>query len=82
MLRRPIATPPATPPADPRAEGPPEWQNTCPAPLDLEPVELPPPARPAPRQQPPLKEVLKGLDSRELEGQTVFDQLFGPPIKR
>jgi hypothetical protein len=31
-----------------------------------------------PRVQPPLREVLKGLDARELEGQTVFDQLFGP----
>ncbi len=42
-----------------------------------------PPPKPAadtaPRPQPPLKEVLKGLDTRELEGPTVFDQLFGPP---
>jgi len=30
-----------------------------------------------PRTQPPLREVLKGLDTRELEGETVFDQLFG-----
>jgi hypothetical protein len=30
------------------------------------------------RQQPPLKEVMQGLDARELEGETVFDQLFGP----
>ena len=37
----------------------------------------PPPA--APRPQPPLREVLKGLDVRELEGETVFDQLFGLP---
>ena len=29
------------------------------------------------RVQPPLREVLKGLDARELEGETVFDQLFG-----
>jgi len=28
-----------------------------------------------------LREVLKGLDARELEGQTVFDQLFGPTAK-
>jgi hypothetical protein len=35
---------------------------------------------PAPqRPQPPLREVLKGLDARELEGETVFDQLFGLP---
>jgi hypothetical protein len=27
--------------------------------------------------QPPLREVLKGLDARELEGETVFDQSFG-----
>jgi len=33
------------------------------------------------RRQPPLREVLKGLDARELEGQTVFDQLFGPTAK-
>jgi len=37
-----------------------------------------PAAIPGSRPQPPLQEVLKGLDSRELEGQTVFDQLFGP----
>lgn len=37
-----------------------------------------PGATPGRRPQPPLQEVLKGLDSRELEGQTVFDQLFGP----
>ena len=36
-------------------------------------------AAPSPRRvQPPLREVLKGLDARELEGETVFDQLFGP----
>jgi hypothetical protein len=39
--------------------------------------DLPPPA--PPRPQPPLREVLKGLDVRELEGETVFDQLFGLP---
>ena len=33
----------------------------------------------APRPQPPLREVLKGLDVRELEGETVFDQFFGLP---
>jgi hypothetical protein len=33
---------------------------------------------PGTRVQPPLQEVLKGLDARELEGETVFDQLFGP----
>lgn len=33
---------------------------------------------PQPRRQPPLREVLKGLHVRELEGETVFDQLFGP----
>ena len=30
------------------------------------------------RRQPPLREVLKGLDARELEGESVFNQLFGP----
>ena len=54
------------------------WQRTTPGGL--------PPAAPAPaiatqtgpREQPPLQEVLRGLDARELEGETVFDQLFGP----
>lgn len=32
---------------------------------------------PGRRHQPPLQEVLKGLEARELEGQTVFDALFG-----
>ncbi len=36
------------------------------------------PVAPVNRAQPPLQEVLQGLDARELEGQTVFDQLFGP----
>ena len=31
------------------------------------------------RPQPPLREVFKGLDVRELEGETVFDQLFDWP---
>lgn len=31
------------------------------------------------RPQPPLREVLQGLDVRELDGETLFDQLFGPP---
>lgn len=48
-------------------EGSIDWQDTRPSQLD----------EPAPRVQPPLKEVLQGLDARELEGQTVFDQLFG-----
>jgi hypothetical protein len=35
---------------------------------------------PAPqRPQPPLREVLKGLDVRELGGETVFDPLVGLP---
>ena len=33
----------------------------------------------AARPQPPLREVLEGLDVRELEGETVFDQFFGLP---
>lgn len=48
-------------------EGSIEWEDTRPSQMD----------EPMPRQQPPLKEVLQGLDARELEGQTVFDQLFG-----
>ncbi len=54
------------PPDPTRASGD-AWAQTCPS-------ELP---APAPRRQPPLREVLQGLDSRELEGPTVFDQLFG-----
>jgi hypothetical protein len=27
-----------------------------------------------------MREVIKGLDTRELEGQTVFDQLFGDEL--
>lgn len=44
------------------------WAETCPGALDT----------PEPRRQPPLREVLHGLDCRELEGPTVFDELFGP----
>ena len=59
---------PSRPPAKPAPAPDDAWQQTRPSPLQ--------PA--TPRVQPPLKEVFKGLDSRELEGQTVFDQLFGP----
>lgn len=45
-----------------------DWQNTQPGGLPA-----------AARRHPPLTEVLQGLDARELEGQTVFDQLFGHP---
>ena len=38
---------------------------------------LPPPA--TPRPQPPLREVFKGLEVRELEGETIFDQFFDLP---
>ena len=47
------------------------WQDTQPGGLT--------PASRMVRKHPPLTEVLQGLDARELEGQTVFDQLFGPP---
>lgn len=63
MNRRRKPPPPA--PATGRA-----WQRTRPSPL---------PDEVSARPQPPLKEVIKGLDARELEGETVFDQLFGPP---
>jgi hypothetical protein len=55
------------------------WQTTRPSPLPETPVV--PASR---RQQPPLQEVIRGLDARELQGETVFDQLFGetPPTKR
>ena len=54
------------PPDPTRASGD-AWAQTCPSELTA----------PAPRRQPPLREVLQGLDSREQEGPTVFDQLFG-----
>jgi hypothetical protein len=55
----------------------PAWQAT--APVGLAPLKEPATAAgPGRRPQPPLREVLKGLDARELEGPTVFDQLFGP----
>jgi hypothetical protein len=60
--RRPTA-------ANPSAAAGREWQPTQAGALLPEPPS---------RRQPPLREVLKGLDLRELEGQTVFDQLFGP----
>ena len=47
-----------------------DWQDT-------QPGELPAAISVALRRHPPLTEVLQGLDARELEGQTVFDQLFG-----
>lgn len=49
-----------------------DWPDTLPG-------ALPAVAVAAARPQPPLTEVLQGLDARELEGQTVFDQLFGHP---
>ncbi len=57
--------PPATP-VDPGRARPPTRPGDLPQPA---------PSRP----QPPLREVLKGLEVRELEGETVFDQLFGLP---
>ncbi len=56
-------------PPDPARAPDDAWAQTRPSTLSA----------PAPRRQPPLREVLQGLDSRELEGQTVFDQLFGAP---
>lgn len=54
------------------------WQHTVPGELPLDGLEPGPVVRPLSRVQPPLQEVLQGLDARELEGETVFDQLFGP----
>lgn len=64
----------------PPSQPDPAWQATRPSPL----AELP---SAGPRRQPPLVEKFKGLDTRELEGPTVFDQLFGatpaaPPSQR
>ena len=62
--------------SDPRPTARPgrAWQRTSPSPLPDTPV-----VPTSQRQQPPLQEVINGLDARELEGETVFDQLFGPP---
>ena len=57
----------------PPAQTGPAWQRSRPG--DLQPLPS------APRAQPPLREVIKGLDARELEGETVFDQLFGATPK-
>lgn len=60
------------------------WQRTTPGALDAlatrtaAPASAPAGAPTGRRVQPPLQEVLQGLDTRELEGPTVFDQLFGP----
>ncbi len=47
------------------------WQSTRPLPLATPPETS--------QNQPPLTEVLHGLDSRELDGDTLFDRLFGDP---
>lgn len=52
------------------------WQDTTPG--ELAPAAGTDAIRRSTRVQPPLQEVLQGLDARELEGETVFDQLFGP----
>lgn len=52
------------------------WQDTQPGEL---PASMPASPLAVARRHPPLTEVLQGLDARELEGQTVFDQLFGHP---
>ncbi len=54
------------------------WQHTIPSELPLDGLEPGPVLQPRSRVQPPLREVSQGLDARELEGETVFDQLFGP----
>jgi hypothetical protein len=54
------------------------WQHTVPGDLPLDGLEPAAAVRPLSRMQPPLLEVLQGLDARELEGETVFDQWFGP----
>ena len=52
------------------------WQDTTPGMLTTTAVAAP--GKPGSRVQPPLQEVLQGLEARVLEGETVFDQLFGP----
>ena len=55
------------------------WQVTNPSPLQ----DAPPPDEQQPGAPtaggPPLTEVLRGLHSRELDTDSVFDQFFGPP---
>lgn len=54
-----------------------DWQHTLPVDLMLDESGRDAVLRPLSPVQPPLREVLQGLDARELEGETVFDQLFG-----
>ncbi len=63
-------------PSDSRSQA--RQASAAPSPAGPSPAAPDAAATPAPRVQPPLQEVLKGLDTRELEGETVFDQLFGP----
>ena len=55
------------------------WQVTNPSPLQDAPMpDAQRPGAPA-TGLPPLTEVLRGLHSRELDTDSVFDQFFGPP---
>ena len=74
------ARPAGTPSTHPR------WEDTTPMPR-LEPLLAQTEARAAAaapvetgqhKPEPPFKRVTKGLEIRELEGQTLFDQFFGP----
>ena len=61
----------------------PQWEDTAPMPR-LEPRAAA--AAPAPatggNAEPPFERVAQGLEMRELEGPTVFDQLFGGKSRR
>lgn len=69
------------PSPDPQTQSPTAWEDTAPMPK-LEPALAWPPSpaaagairRPLPL---PLKPTIQGLEVKELESQTVFDQLFG-----
>jgi hypothetical protein len=80
----PRTTPGVLPPAVAAAAARPVVPARAPVPpapaAPLQPVPRRPGADPASAQAlPPLQEVFKGLDARELESQSVFDQLFGTP---
>jgi hypothetical protein len=62
-----------------------QWQDTTPMPL-CEPWTVPAVTGqvrdPRRQHEPPFEQITQGLEMRELESQTVFDQLFGSLPRR
>ena len=62
----------------------PQWQDTTPLPLRrpraapaTNPAVAGQPAGAKPQTDPPFEQIAQGLEMREIDSQTVFDQLFG-----